>query len=128
MIRFSLSVISRMGNYEKLEAWQLSMSIAEHSLRLADSLRGPSRFALGDQIRRCSISIPSNLAEGVGRGTPRDFARFVRFARGSLYELQTQLLLGERSGSLPEGIGDIQPSLRQLRAMLYSLITTLDNS
>lgn len=104
------------------------MVIAEACLGLADSMTGPSRFALGDQVRRCAISIPSNLAEGVGRGTPRDFARFVRYARGSLYELQTQLLLATRAETLITPWDEVERSIRRLRGMLYSLIETLENA
>ena len=117
-----------MGNYEKLEVWKVAMDIAELSIRIADSMIGPSRYALGDQVRRSAISIPSNLAEGAGRGSKRDFARFTRYALGSLYELQTQLMLAKRVGALALESSKTLHSLRRLRGMLHSLLRTLETS
>lgn len=61
------------------------------------------RFTLADQTNRSAISIPSNIAEGSGRFSPREFCRFVGIVRGSVRELETQLLLGIRIGMLRAG-------------------------
>ena len=60
------------------------------------------RFGLTTQLRRGAVSIPSNIAEGQGRGAGEDFARFLRISRGVLQELDTQLILAVRLGYLPD--------------------------
>jgi four helix bundle protein len=69
------------------------MDLAADVCILANGLNRPQWFALADQLRRSAVSLPSNIAEGRGRRSTADFARFVSIANGSLRDLETQLLL-----------------------------------
>jgi four helix bundle protein len=80
-------------SHRDLRAWQLAFALAKRSLKAAETFSDGIGRSLANQIRRCAVSVPSNVAEGFGRGTKADYLRFLRTARGSLFELDTQLLL-----------------------------------
>ena len=84
---------ARIRSYRDLIVWQKSMDVASGVLDLTSQLNRPQLFALANQLRRSAISTPSNIAEGHGRRTRTEFARFVSIANGSLRELETQLML-----------------------------------
>jgi four helix bundle protein len=79
--------------HKKLRAWQLAMDIAVGAYNLSKKFPEDEKFGLTSQIRRCSVSIASNIAEGAGRQTQKEFAQFLHIAQGSLSELDTQLEL-----------------------------------
>jgi four helix bundle protein len=78
------------GSYRELVVWQKAMSLVTNVYSLTKSLPPDERFGLSQQMRRSAVSIPSNIAEGQGRHATADFIRFLRVARGSLFELRTQ--------------------------------------
>ena len=82
--------------HKKLKAWQLAMDIAEKIYLTTESFPADEKFGLISQMRRCAISVPSNIAEGAGRNTKREFVNFLHIAQGSLSELDTQLELSHR--------------------------------
>ncbi len=69
------------------------MTLVKEIYLLTETLPGSENYGLQNQMRRCAVSIPSNIAEGAGRNTPKEFCQFLRIATGSYYELETQLLL-----------------------------------
>ena len=83
----------RVEDYKDLFVWKRGMELVQTVYRVARQLPKDEIFALSSQIRRASISIPSNIAEGYGRSSPADYKRFLSIARGSAYEVETQLLL-----------------------------------
>jgi len=85
---------------EKLEVWQHSMDLAAKVYEVTDKFPKTEIFGITDQIRRAAVSIPSNIAEGKGRDSTKDFIRFLNIAKGSLYELQTQCILSNKIGYL----------------------------
>ena len=89
--------------FERLVVWQRAMDLADRVHVLTRNAAPRFRFALADQMNRSAISIPSNIAEGAGRFSPREFRRFVGIARGPVRELETQLLLGIRVGMVRAG-------------------------
>jgi four helix bundle protein len=82
--------------HKNLKAWQLAMDIAEKIYSTTESFPSDEKFGLVSQMRRSAISIPSNIAEGAGRHTKKEFMNFLHIAQGSLSELDTQLELSLR--------------------------------
>jgi four helix bundle protein len=102
--------MSTIRGYRDLIAWQRAMDLADGVWDLADAIQRPQTFGLVDQMRRASVSVPSNLAEGHGRRSRGEYVRFVAIANGSLRELETHLLLVQRRKLAPESA--VQPLLR----------------
>jgi four helix bundle protein len=85
-----------MKNFKKLKIWQKGMEIVEETYKVTRQLPKTEVYALANQMNRCSVSIPSNIAEGASRRSERDQARFIQFSMGSSFELETQLILSSR--------------------------------
>jgi four helix bundle protein len=83
-------------NHRDLVVWQKAMSLVETVYHLTSAFPRQESYGLTAQMRRSAISVPSNIAEGQGRGTCKDFLRFLSIASGSLKELETQLLIAGR--------------------------------
>ena len=75
---------------EKLEAWKVAMDLVKEIYHITGQFPGDENFGLISQMRKAAVSIPSNIAEGAGRVSPKEFANFLRIAIGSLSELETQ--------------------------------------
>lgn len=84
------------NSYRELKVWQSSIDLAEKIYRLTANFPASEIYGLTSQIRRASVSIPSNIAEGWGRRSRKDYGRFVLMAAGSNDELQTQLVIADR--------------------------------
>ena len=82
-----------MSTYRDLNVWKESMELAKVIYELCKKLPEDERFGLSSQMQRAAVSVPSNIAEGHGRGSDSEFKRFLQIANGSRCELQTQLLL-----------------------------------
>lgn len=102
------------------------MDLARDCYVATDAFESRERFGLTDQIRRSAVSVPSNIAEGCGRGTPKEFARFLRIAYGSACELGTQLQLSHeiKLGNSAEIVPLLEEAER-VRRMLSALITSV---
>ena len=89
---------NRLTDYKDLIVWKRAMELVKAAYCIARNLPKEERYALADQIHRSAVSIPSNIAEGYGRGSVKEYARFLSVARGSRYELETQLILCHELG------------------------------
>jgi four helix bundle protein len=85
-----------MSRYQDLVAWQKAMNVVERVYLVTDSFPQREIYGLTSQMRRAAVSVPSNIAEGQAHYTNPEFCRFLRLARGSLAELETQLMIAER--------------------------------
>lgn len=112
--------------HTQLEVWKCSMKLANKCYRLTDNFPSIDKYGLAKQIRRSSISIPSNIAEGAGRGSTKDYLRFINIANGSLNELETQLLLA-KDLELIQDENILKQELNKVRALLLSLRKALQN-
>lgn len=90
--------VSRVKSYRDLLVWQRGMDFVVAVYCETERWPQAERFGLIAQLRRCSVSIPSNIAEGQGRRNDREFAHFLRIAHGSLMEAETQIAIGQRLG------------------------------
>ena len=116
-----------MRNFRELTAWQIAFDLARLIYRHTDALPRSEEFGLKAQMRRAAISIPSNLAEGAGRSTRKDFSNFVTIARGSLNELQTQVLLSADLRFLSSAdVNHLQTVIDRLYALLNGLRNSLN--
>ena len=89
-------------NFKDLKVWNDAVDLAVDVYRLTAQLPADERFGLTAQIKSAAVSVPSNIAEGEGRWTRRDHLRFLGQARGSLYELETQLVICSRLGYITD--------------------------
>jgi four helix bundle protein len=87
--------------HHKLEAWKVAMALVRTVYEATGGFPREETYGLAIQLRRAAVSIPSNVAEGAGRDGHREFLRFLSIARGSLSELETQLLIAADLGYLP---------------------------
>ncbi|WP_289053643.1 four helix bundle protein [Carboxylicivirga marina] len=115
-----------MKTFRELIVWQKSMDLVTEIYEEAKTFPEEEKFGLTNQIRRASVSIPSNIAEGFGRKFDGDFARFMSIAMGSNYEVQTQLeiarnvgfIVNEQLVILIEKLEDIDKMLKGLKSKL----------
>jgi len=92
----SESKFMTLKHYQELIAWQKAMDLAALAYKMTRGFPREELFGLALQIRRAAVSIPSNIAEGQGRNTTRDFMHFLGIAIGSLQELETQVIVADR--------------------------------
>ena len=110
-------------SYRNLVVWQRAMDLAEGVYGAARGFPKYEQYALCDQLRRAAVSVASNIAEGCGRGTDRDWAHFLGQAMGSLCEVETQLELARRLGYIGQDVLDeLTGTARETGKMLYALI------
>ena len=88
--------------YRDLLVWQKAVHVAKAIYEVTQGFPKAEVYALTSQIRRCAVSIPSNIAEGFGRRRSGEYVRFLRIARGSIFELETQLLIALEVSFLDE--------------------------
>ena len=103
--------MAEVKSYRELVVWQKAMDFAEHVYRVQRGFPAEERYGLCDQLRRAVVSVPSNIAEGRGRNSARDYAHFLTLARGSLNEVMTQLELATRLGYMKPGSGLYEESV-----------------
>jgi four helix bundle protein len=113
-------------SYRDLRTWQAAMSLIEETYRLASRLPPSERFGIAAQLRRASVGVAANIAEGYGRRTRADYVHFLHIAYGSLQETETLLLVAERVGLVPASqlarpLDACATTGRLLRALIASL-------
>jgi four helix bundle protein len=111
-----------MSNYQTLLAWQKAMDLADSVYDAVDHFVKPAVFALADQMRKSALSVPSNIAEGNGRWSNLEYRQFVRTARGSTMELETQIIFARRRKLIAESV---EAQLLQRTAEVARLINGL---
>ena len=114
-------------NYKELEVWQKAMELVVHVYRVSKNFPKEELFALTNQLRRAAVSIPSNIAEGFGRDSRKDFVNFLLVSRGSLFEVGTQLDIATRLGYVSIA-DDIEHLMDSIARMLGALIRKLRTS
>ena len=109
--------------FRDLLVWQKAMRLVTEIYQQTNTFPSDERFGLVSQIRRSAVSIPSNIAEGYGRQSTKDYIRFLQLARGSLYELQTQMEISLNLQYYNQQDFDrINDSSKEIERMMSSLI------
>lgn len=117
-----------MKDFKKLVVWQKSMDLVESVFEIVGKMEMSEKISLGSQLSRSAVSIPSNIAEGAGRSSDKEFARFLDIAMGSAFELETQLLiLGRTSPSLASNQSDLVENTKEIQKMLSGLKRSINN-
>jgi four helix bundle protein len=115
-----------MHNFKELKVWQESMRLAKVLLLVTSSFPPDEKFGLVSQMRRAGVSIPSNIAEGAGRSSDKEFARFLDIAIGSGYELETQAILALDFEYMPkEDAEELIQLITTIQRMLNGLRNTM---
>jgi len=91
-----------MNNYRNLLIWQKSVDLVTRIYSVTNTFPKEEAYGLTSQVRRCAVSIPSNIAEGSGRNSKKEFLNFLSISHGSSYELDTQLTIANNVGLLSE--------------------------
>ncbi len=112
-----------MKDFKKLMVWEKAMTLTRRVYLLTKKLPNDEKFGLVSQIRRCAVSIPSNIAEGSKRTTDKDYRQFLSVAAGSAAELETQLLLTQDIYRLQDK--KLENILEEVQKMLQSFIKKL---
>ena len=110
-------------NFRKLRIYEASMSLCREVYSLTSGFPKYERYGLSDQLRRCSVSVPSNIAEGCSRTSRKDVARFVTIALGSAYEVETQLVLANDFGYANTDMYTVR--VRELQSQLLAFRNSL---
>lgn len=111
-----------MHNFKELKVWKESMMLAKKIMEATLLFPGEEKFGLVAQMRRCAVSVCSNIAEGAGRSSQKEFVRFLDIATGLSYELETQTLLSLDFGYLTEeSANDLILTISTVQRMLHGL-------
>jgi len=112
-----------MMDIENLQIWKLGVKMAKDVYLLTEKFPKREVYGLTDQIRRAAVSVPSNIAEGKGRSTAKDFVHFLNTARGSLYELKTQLYIAREIEYLTEE--DFSSLHKQIENLSHKIVAMI---
>ena len=116
-----------VSSYQDLEAWQSAMDLVDQIYRMTTKFPDRERFGLVNQLRRAAVSVPSNIAEGQGRKMRKQFALFLRIARGSVQEVETQLLIaGRLNFATQEEIRQVLDQCAQTGRLLAGLLRSIE--
>jgi four helix bundle protein len=110
-----------MHNLAELKIWNKAIDLAVSVYKATASFPADERFGLTNQARRAAVSISSNIAEGAGRNSSKEFCNFLGIANGSSYELQTQLVISNKLNLIDEDLtSSLLKEIDELQKMNYS--------
>ena len=116
-----------MNNYKELKIWQKSVDLAVSIYDVTKNFPREELYGLTSQLRRCAVSIPSNIAEGAGRNTKKDFNNFLGISNGSSCELETQLIIAHRINFIDISVLEsVQQEIVEIQKMNWSLKKSLN--
>lgn len=118
--------VFKRHNFKKLKIWQMAMEIAKIIFQLTSNFPSTEKYGLISQMNRCSVSMPSNIAEGSSR-TNKSFSHFLEIALGSSFELQTQLLLANANNFITDEMTkSIESKLEEFQKATMTFQNTLN--
>ena len=118
----------KVESFKDLFVWQKGIELVNNVYKATKKFPKDELYCLTSQIRRSAISIPANIAEGWGRGTTKNYLQFLDIARGSLFELDTLIIIANNQEYLKtENCSEIENKINEIGRMLNALITKLEN-
>ena len=116
-----------MNEYKKLRVWQESMNLVKEIYLVTFNFPSNEKYGLTNQLRRSAVSVPSNIAEGAGRNTKGEFKNFLGNANGSLFELETQLIISKNLNYINENdLNLFLPKIEILQKIIFNLIKSFN--
>jgi four helix bundle protein len=113
-------------SYRDLIVWKKGIALAKQTYAVTKAFPSTEIYGLTNQLRRAAVSIPSNIAEGQSRQSTKEFVHFLHIALGSLSELDTQVVIAQELGYLPESeASPVLDAIAEMRKMIYGLIQQL---
>jgi len=110
--------------HHDLQVWQLGMRLVKDIYAMTRTFPDSERFGLSSQMQRAAVSIPSNIAEGAARTGDKEFLQFLSIARGSLSELETQVMISKELGYIRDD-KEVLELMNELYAKMTALITSI---
>ncbi len=118
-----------MNRFKELKVWQKSIELVIEVYKLTNKFPKEEKFGLISQINRAAVSIPSNIAEGAGRNSNKEFSRFLSIAMGSCFELDTQFIISEKLNFInSEEIKILQNEISYIQNMIFKLKNSLEKN
>ena len=118
-----------MHNLKELKIWNKALDLAVQVYEATSNFPKEEKYGLTSQIRRSAVSIPSNISEGAGRNSNKEFIQFLGIANGSSYELQTQLIISNRLNLISnESVQPLLNEVDEIQKMTYRFQQTLSNN
>ena len=119
--------MSQIKSYKDLLIWQKGINIVVLVYKIVESFPKEELYALSSQLKRASVSVPSNIAEGYGRNSEKSFSHFLDISRGSLFEIETQLIIAKELGIISDEIlfNTILKQIEEESKMINSFSKTL---
>ncbi|PIB30643.1 four helix bundle protein [Maribacter sp. 4U21] len=116
-------------NFKKLKIWEEGMNLVDETYRLINSFPSSEKFNLISQLMRCSVSIPSNIAEGTSKSTDKHFNKYIEDSLGSAFEWETQLIIAYRQRYIEkEKFKFLENKIQQLQKMISGFQSGLKNN
>lgn len=117
-----------MHNLKELKIWNKAIDLTVEVYKATSSFPKEEVYGLTSQIRRAAVSVPSNISEGAGRNSNKEFAHFLGIANGSSYELQTQLIISNKLNLISDEILQaLLKEIEEIQKMTYKFQNTLTN-
>ena len=112
-----------MRTHLDLDVWKKSIQFVKNIYKITSKFPDTEKYGLTNQMRRCAVSIPSNIAEGAGRNSKKEFKQFLYISLGSISELETQLIISTELNYQKDN--SLLDELNEIRKMLFGLIKSI---
>lgn len=120
--------MSKINSYKDLIAWQKGIELTTDIYKMLGQFPKEEKFGLISQISRSCTSIPANIAEGWGRDSDQNFIYYLKIAKGSLYELETHLIISKNINYIAEKtLKDLQIKIEEISKIINGLIKSIQN-
>ena len=126
IVNRNLGVTEMIKTFEELECWKKAASLRREIGELVKQFPSEEKYGLISQLRRCALSVPTNISEGSGRNIDKDFAQFLNISPGSAYELEILLILSHDVNFITtDQLEELTVKISEIQKMTFGLIKTL---